>query len=292
MIPLAFLFTGFLAALNAALTKLAVSYIDPYAVVAGRFLFASALMLPFAVRKKHLKTISKSLIIVNLFFAANILFFALGIGKTSLIISQIFYMLSPLVVAVLGYIFLKEKLTRDKIIGLVLTIFGMTFLISNSIQDPDILTFGTPLGNLLILIAVMSWSAYIVLSKRISKDYSPLKITSFNFFVTTILSLSIILINFKAYQSFAISNSGLSTIVLLAISTVGFFFVFQCVIKHTSAFISSLILYLNPVFAYGLGAILFNERLNLEFAIGSTLVIFGIFWATSLKQARVYVKNL
>ncbi len=102
---------------------------------------------------------------------------------------QLLYLPSALVVAVIGYIFLKEKLDRSQITGLIMAIFGMSILFWGSVQTSDILSFGKPLGNIVIGIAMFSWAFYTVVSRKVSLKYKPMQIALVNFLFTLVSSI-------------------------------------------------------------------------------------------------------
>src|SRR5438552_3083541 len=135
-----FLLVGFLGGTTGFLIKLAGQQIPPVLLTILRFGIAAIILLPFLIKhkvqlpQKHRKTIFLS----GLALGANIIFFSIGVQHTSVIMSQIIFIPSTIIVAILGYFFLGEKLTKNHILGLVLTVFGMALLISGSIKTQDV----------------------------------------------------------------------------------------------------------------------------------------------------------
>ena len=235
----------------------------------------------------------KKLILANIFFAGNWIFFAFGIKNTSVIVGQLSYVPTALIVAFLGYLFLRERLKNEEIIGLVLTIVGMLVIVYGSIRSQDVLSFGTPLGNLLVFLGLISWSFYIVASKRISNIYSPSIITFYNFAVAFVIGLFLLPLDllFGNINSIKISPESILGLVSLALfSSVLFFYLYQLLIKLTSAFTASLVLYPVTILASFLGIIFFNEELTLSLFFGAVIVVGGVIFATYKQFSKKIIK--
>lgn len=289
---LVFLFTSLIGGTGSPLIKFTLNYFPTVIFVALRAFFSALIILPFIYREliKIKPKQIQYLIFANAFFAGNWLFFALGIQKTSVIMGQIIYLPTALIVAIIAYFFLKEKLTKEQIYGLVITILGFAILTYGSVKSQDTLSFGTPVGNLLIVAGLLCWSLYTVISRKISNLYKPQLITFFNFAITAMITFLILPFELK---NGAIKISDTPTLAIfgflgvVTLSSILFFLLYQWLIKNTSAFISSLVLYPVTLFASLAGVILFDEKLTLSFAFGSTFVLIGVFLATSYQ----YIKN-
>lgn len=289
MTPLVFIITAVIGGLGAPLIKFTLNFFSPVTLMFLRAALAAALILPFVYKSISWKEGKIYLITANILFAINWLVFAFGIERTTVIMGQMIYLLTPLIVATLGYFFLKEKLTLLQISGLIIALAGLLFLAYSSAQSQDMISFGTPLGNFLVFLGLISWSFYILISRKISSIYEPKVITFFNFLAASIIALFLIPIE-RVSSSQIVPNLtpsaylGLSGVVL--ISSVSFFFLYQWLVKNTSAFISSLVLYPVTIVAATVGIIFFGERPTLSFFLGSILVFIGVFVATSLSNLK------
>jgi drug/metabolite transporter (DMT)-like permease len=78
----------------------------------------------------------------------------------------------------------------------------------------------------------------------------------------------------------------------LALVALLFIVVYQLLIKNTSAFISSLNLYVQVIWSTMLGIILFSERLNLNLILGAVLIIIGVFLTTSYQYIRTAKRKI
>lgn len=294
MTSLVFLIMSLIGGVNAVLVKLSVGQFSPVLLVLFRSVIAAFILAPFIpiVGKKSLIKLrfSKNLIIAHFLFAGNWLFFAIGIQYTSVIMASIIYALTALIVGILGYVFLREKLSKEQIIGLILTLVGMAILSFGSLRTPDVLSFGTPLGNLIVIAGLLSWSSYVVVTRKISQSLSLLEITFFNFVLTSIIALMLLSLEIftKRTVILNITVAGVLSLAALALfSSVIFFYLYQWLIKHTSAFISSLVLYPTTILGLIAGVIFFGEKLSYSLIAGGVIVILGVFIATSYKYINI-----
>ena len=285
-----FFLTSLIGATVGTLVKLLLFHLDPLTIVAIRFFLGLLIIAPFVFKRQLIKKLisDKFLISTGILFSVNVILYAIGIQYTSLIVGMLLYVLTPLIVAILGYFFLKEKLTGNQIVGLLLSLVGVSILIWNSFKTADILSFGRPLGNLLIGIAVLTWSLYIVISKKNTRKFNPWEITLTNFMVAcmiSILALGPLIANGKLNYSFNLKINLMA--VSLAIIALLFIVGYQFLIKNTSAFISSLNIYMQTILSSIFGVILFGEKLKLNLILGALLIITGVFLATSYRYIMV-----
>lgn len=80
---------------------------------------------------------------------------------------------APAFVAILGRIFLGEKIPRTGAAGLALSAIGVaTVLGFGTIRDSDGASFGS-VGDLIIFLSVINWAVFLVLSRRILRSDLP-----------------------------------------------------------------------------------------------------------------------
>lgn len=284
-------------ALNPLFVKLAVQEIPPLTFTALRFLIATCIFAPFFLKEKKIKLTKKDISTIanrSIFFSLNVAFFSFAIQFTTVIMSQILYTFVPILVAIFAYFYLGEKITKNKIIGGCIAIFGLSFLLYQSMQKQEALTFGMPLGNILGMCAVISWSLYIVFSKKLTNTYTPVTTSFFSFFVTSILLLIIAPIELL-FHPFVLSNVSSNGIFSLLgasiISSALMFFLIQVGLKKTSAITSSLFSYTAPFFATLSAIPVFHEKPTIELVIGGFLIIIGVFYATTYSYIKKKLLN-
>jgi drug/metabolite transporter (DMT)-like permease len=274
-------------AIGPTVIKIGVSQIPPFTFTELRFLVATILFLPFFMKngEPHLNLQQVLRIIplaVCLFI--NIVFFSFAIQYTTVIVVNILYIFGPVCVGIGSYFFLGETLTRRKILGLAVAMTGIVLLLYQSLTKQQHLTFGTPLGNILGIIAVFGFSLYYLFSKKLSSVFSTTTLTFYGFFMNVffLLPFSAVELLYHPLQPGKISYIGVSSIIIAAVfPSVLLYFLLQFGIKRAGAFTASLFQYMGPFIGAFVSIPLFGEKPSFSLAISGVCIIAGVFIATS-----------
>lgn len=269
------------------INKYAVQSFSPFLTVFLRSGLAFIFILPFVWRHFDWKLLkNKKILLINSLFAANVIFFALGINLTSVLMSILIYIPVSIMVVVMSYVLFREKLNSLQIVGLLLSVFGMTLVAFGSQQD---ISLGNPLGNLFAFMGALSWSAYLVLSAKYAKNYSSQKITMLNFVVTAFLALLLLPLVYLGGEMprIEVTFQSVASLVYTAIfSSILFFIIYQVIIKKASAFISSLVLYPPNILGIIISILIIKDKVNFPLVAGALLVFAGIFVATTYTHVK------
>lgn len=251
-----------------------------------RFFFATGLLLPFWLQRKE--PLTRSDLVKFLPFSFNVILFSFAILYTSLTMSNIIYALVPLWVAMLGFFLLGEKLSDQHVWGLLVSLLGMAILVKGSFASGDIRSFGQPLGNLLIVLGVVFWGFWLVAARTLSKKYSITTTLFFSFLITTLVLVPLLPFegSMRMFQWDITAKGWGSLIGVILFSSVANYFIYQWLIKNTSAFIASFVQYGAVVFGALTGVIVFAEKLTGELVLGGGFVIVGVFLATTYTQLK------
>ncbi|QQG40998.1 MAG: DMT family transporter [Candidatus Levyibacteriota bacterium] len=288
---------GILGGSTPILVKLGLTEFPPLLLTTLRFIIATIIFLPFFLQEKRHLTRHDIWILFtrSLFFAGNAGIFSIAIQYTTAIISQVLYSFVPGIVLVMSFLFLRENMTKQRIIGLFIAVIGVGILIQQSIIKTEVLTFGTLIGNMLTLLAALSWSAYTVVSKRLTDVYSPV-VTTFASFVTIIIILVPLLPIEYILQPVQLENvdlSGVGSVMYLGIFSSAFmFFLTQLLIQKTSSFVTSLSQYLAPFAGAMIAIPILGEKLTPLFFLAGVCVVVGVFYATSYEGVRKHIKSV
>lgn len=274
--------------------KIGVETISPFTFTFLRFLLATIFFVPsffiFSTNKKHLglKNFPQA-IFLGICFFGNVGLYSIAIQFTTVIMAQIIYVATPLIVGFLGYIFLRERFSKQQIIGLIIAIIGVIFLIIESQMQHQIKTFGTLHGNLLMILAVIGYSSFIVYSKKLSKNFSWISISFASFYATMLLLFPFMcfeLLFHHAFKQQISITSGVSLFVAAFFGSVLSYTLFQVAITKTTAFIASMFQYISPLLS-GIVAIVFlGEKPTITLFFGGLLIISGVFIATTLPYLK------
>jgi len=150
---------------NFNLAKPVVAEMGPYFAGASRYILAATIMvLIVQVRKEHIPLRQlKSYITLGLVgvFGFN-LFFFLGMETTSAVNGALIMALNPLLTAILGYLILKEKPSKQQLIAFPIGVVGVAIVVLGAGANLNV-----SIGDLYICVANISWALYNVLVRKV-----------------------------------------------------------------------------------------------------------------------------
>lgn len=261
------------------IVKIGVMGISPIIFTFLRFIIAAVITIPFLRKTDFLKDL-KELIPLSILGTINIILFSFGVRVTTATVGQLLYAVVPILTAVLLFILFRNRITKKRIWGIIIGFIGVALVALLPVIEKGGAVSGDLFGNLLIGIAVVSWSLYMVYSKRKLKNFSPFMITAAFIWVTCVVFLPLFIFEI-VNSSYQIPVFTLSLVLSLAytavISTIVSFFLNQYIIKLGGAVLASLQYYLIPVFTYISAFILLGERLTVGLIVGGILVLAGVY---------------
>ena len=166
-------------------------------------------------------------------------------------------------------LFYKEKLTINKVLGIIVAFGGLFFLLYPK-EDFSLSFFHA----FLMIISGIAWAIYSVIGKS---STNALLNTTDNFFKATIFTI-IFMIFFISEFKFDLYTSFLAVISGAITSALGYLIWYEVLpkIRITTASILQLIV---PILAIFLSVIILNENFNFELGISTFIILFGIFLA-------------
>ncbi|MEL7505539.1 MAG: DMT family transporter [Cyanobacteria bacterium J06554_6] len=260
-----------------------VGMLSPFTAAFGRFLIASVCLLVMVWRVEGRLPLLKErqwwlvgLLGLTGIFSYNAFFFAglqfIEAGRASLIIA-----LNPVAIAIGAALFLRERLSRQKIAGIVISLLGASWVITQG--QPQLLLRGNiGLGELLIFGCVLSWMAYTLTGKAVMGSLSPLLATAYGCVAGTALLSVPAIANGAIEQLVGINLTALASLAYLGIlgSAVGFCWYYDGV-RTLGPARAGVFINLVPISAIAMGAMLLREPLTASLVYGGLLVIVGVF---------------
>src|SRR5262245_32736009 len=154
------------------LTKAAVQDFPPLTLAALRFLIAALILIPVALPRGGLARLPRPLPLaqIGLMAVTGIAAFTVAFNYAMLYGSAsqgaLIFALSPGAVAIAAALFLKERPSRSRILGIVLSIAGVALVAVSGEQGAA--APAPLLGALCMLIVVAAWAWYTVIAKRLA----------------------------------------------------------------------------------------------------------------------------
>lgn len=285
--------------INFVVAKLTLQEFPPMSLAFLRFFLAVLFLLPFIIsEKKSIKIAKKDLpklfAVGILMVTLNIGFFYIGLPKTSVVSASTLTMIIPVLSVISGWWILREKVYVVNLIGIVIGLIGAILLLGVPLTilgaKPSPETF---LGNILIILASVSWVAGAVLSKKMLERYSTLTVTTIIFLIGTLSflvpALTEYLKNPQWYQQVTII--GIFGLLYIAIaSSISAYFLFEWGLSKVGVTRADLFQYLEPLVAITLGVLILNEELRFFSIIGAILIGLGVYWSTLTKEFHKHHK--
>ncbi|MDP3914847.1 MAG: DMT family transporter [Bacteroidota bacterium] len=238
--------------------KIASNEIDSPTIVWFRFSLAfSGMFVWMAVSNpKELKILYKPswlIVISSLALAWNYIGFMLGIQYTSPSNAQVAIQAGPVLLAVLGIFFFKEKISRIQIAGFLLTIVGFWIFYQQHVGAVPAGQEGQyTKGMLITLTGAVAWAIYAVLQKKLVLSYSVGTLNVFIFGLPVLIYLPFVNFASLAHLSFGYW----ALLVFLGANTLISYGCLSLALKYLEAGKVSVIIVLNPIITFILMGVL------------------------------------
>lgn len=218
--------------------------------------------------------------------AVNQLLFYKGISYTSAVNGSIIMTLTPILVLGWAAILTGEKITRKKILGVIIGLIGAIIIIY---QPDSTIASGDWRGDILVLINGSSYACYLVIVKPLMKKYKPMTV------VTWIFTLAIIIVVPVGFsEASAVSFGELPPKVwygtiyaILGVTVVVYFLNIWTLVKVDSSVVGAFI-YLQPIFATVTAILFFGEVFLWKHLLASVFVFLGVWLVT--RKSKVSAK--
>jgi len=260
--------------------------IPPVSLAFYRWLCASIIILPFAIKKFRTEwpAIKKSwhyffwisLTGVSLF---NTFVYIGGHYTSAINLALIGTTSSPIISVVLARIFLKEKIGLFKVIGMILCVCGILFLLSKG-NIKNLLTFHFTKGDIWVLLAAFFFSVYNTMVKK-----KPASITPVNFLFVVFSFGTILLLPFYFWEvSHTVPNVWNIKVILVILylgigASVICYFIWNIAIHKLGAGRTALFGNLIPVFSSIEAVLILHEQFTWVHIVSMIIVFSGILLA-------------
>ena len=264
-------------------------YIKPYGFILLRVVGATLLfwLISLSVPKEKITAND----FVRIFFAAlfgvviNMLFFFKGLSLTTPINGSVIMTTTPILVLLLSFVILRDKITVKKIMGIFIGMIGALLLVlygpkavSNA---PDI-----KLGNFLIFVNAASYGFYLIVVKPLLKKYHPFHLIKWIYLMGLLM---VIPFGFSEVQQ--VNWQLMPVVIFYKIGFIVFFTTFLTylfnllALKTLKATTLSVFLYLQPLIASIYAIIMGSDHLTSLKLIAAALVFSGVYLVSSRKTA-------
>jgi drug/metabolite transporter (DMT)-like permease len=181
-----------------------------------------------------------------------------------------------------------DRLTRERIAGLVIGYIGIVILASRGLSD----TGNSPIsGQIMMLIAASSYAMAVVYIRARMRHIEPIRIAGLSLVVAAIIMAPLSLIFSDVPDVGALSTDTLWAIGTLGtVNTVVAYFLWYYLISEWGAR-ATLVTYTFPPIGVTLGAIFLDELVDIRLVIGALLILGGIFVVNFKRKRRQSVQT-
>ena len=213
-------------------------------------------------------------------FGGSLYFFtentALGITQASNV--SFIICTAPLLTTILSLLFYKsEKASKGLIYGSLLALMGVGLIVFNGSFVLKI----SPIGDLLTLLAALSWAFYSLIIKKMAGRYPTVLITPkiFSYVVVTILT-AFILLPVLPVTAVLLQPGVLFNLLFLAVlASLICYVLWNVVLKQLGTVRASNYIYLNPLVTMIASSLILDEKITLVALGGAACIVCGVYWA-------------
>jgi len=185
---------------------------------------------------------------------------------------------TPVFMALLGWLILKEKLTWLQTAGILLAALGVILVVSNGdLASLELGRFGEP-GDILVLISALNWAVFSALSRRGLKAHPA---TRMMFYVMTLgwLFTGILFIAGPGPREIPqLTFNGWLGVSFLGVFCSGLAYIaWYDALQALPAAQLGAFLYLEPPVAVGVSAIILRESITWAALLGGGVILFGVY---------------
>jgi len=254
-------------------TDIALQYLTPYQVMAGRFVLATLLLtLTFGYK---FKTFTKSVwwkgTILGTFLFLAFVLQTVGLQHTTPSKNAFLTAVNVVIVPIIAYLLYKRKIDRFEMVGSVIAIVGIGLL---SLQSSMTLNF----GDVLSLACAVAFAFDIFYTNLFIKEEDPISVTIVQFITASLLSVVVVLI--KGDIPTSLESEGIYSILYLAVFSTTIAYLFQNKAhKYTTASKAAIILSTESFFGMLFSVLFLHEVLTARMVTGAVLIMVAILIA-------------
>lgn len=262
-------------------------YIKPFGFILIRVIVATIGLIVFhrifIKEKIHDKRDYIKLFVCAVFgVAANMLLFFKGLSITTPINAAVLMMYTPIFVVLFAAIWLKEKVTIQKVVGVLLATFGAVLLIGG--RNFNFSSTGV-WGDIMVALNAIIYAFFLVYAKSLIQKYHPLTVTLYTFLFGLFI---VIPFGFNEFSEIDFIAFPKIIWVYILFITVGSTFVTYVLssyaLKHASSSLVGTYIYLQPVLATLIAIVFGTDLLTLEKLIFICIIFVGVYFASFKKK--------
>lgn len=200
-----------------------------------------------------------------------------GIYRTSASTTSMILTMTPILIAVLSAIFIKERIHWIGWLGILTSFFGLYFVIFGNSSGVSV---GERIlsGNLMILFGNLFWAVYTVFSKPLLDRMSPLRLTALTLTFGTLFYLPLTVREMVTLPWGSLSARSVGALLFSAVFAIALSYLcWYSSVRRVGNTKTGIYSNITPVLTVVFAQIILGERLSLTKAIGALVIILGFY---------------
>lgn len=259
--------------------KVIASRMDPFSLTLLRSILSALIMAGILMLRGGFPAIAREdrRLLLWLSFLAipvNQFFFLFGMRYTIPSNAALLYATTPILVLLLSRLFLGERMSGVKIVGVIVGFVGVMIVIFERGVSASMEFL---VGNLLIGVAVVAWALYSVFGKILIARYGAVGASSMTLIIGTFMFLPLGLwstVTFP-YASLTAGNWG-EILYLAVITSVVSYFLWYFALGRIEAGKAALFSNLQPILTTIMMVALLGQGITVAFVVGGTIALVGV----------------
>ncbi len=274
--------------------KIAIKWYEPITIIFLRLLISGALLMTFMLLTRTRQTIKREHLkyFLLLSFTQPFCYFlgeSFGLKLVTPTIASVIIATIPLFSPFAAYYMVRERVTKAVVIGILFSFAGIMLMLFN----PDLSLNAAPAGVLLLFVAVFAAVAYSVIIRKISHEYKPVTIITYQNLIGALYFLPLFLIfDFQHFITVTPTRELVMALLQLAVfaSTLAYIF-YIIAIKGIGVIKANVFANLIPVFTGIFSFFILGEQFTALKIAGMILVLLGVVVSQSQKLGHSIGKN-
>ena len=246
----------------------------------------SAIVLYFIMKKRGFKKIEKKhrkafFAIGAVGYFGGIAFQLTGTQLLDASLSSLINSLNPVIIPIIATLFLNEKLNRQTIISILISIIGIYIILGVGNCENITVT-----GIVVNLLSLLFWSVSCCIVRGISADYDAIQITLYAMAIAFLISVPVSAVSiYKTPCNFTF-ESILAVLYIAFICTALSHVFWNKSLSLLDATTCSLFYPIQPLTSAVLGIALLGETVSISFITGAIIICFGIICAVIVPEKK------
>ena len=275
--------------------KIAGSDLDAFQLTLLRFIIGGLFLLPFAIvriKKKNIVIKGRDYLFMLLLgvvcIPVSMVFFQLGVENSNASTAAVIFCINPMFTMFFAHFITEEKLTRNKVISIIIGIMGIVFMIAPwNIQLGDSL-----IGATYSTLAAMLFGLYSALGRRTVHRLGGLPQTAISFLLGSLAMIPLMIVLDKPIISgITLQNLPVLFYVGIMVTGLGYLCYFMAM-EHGDAATASIVFFIKPGLAPIIAVLILREVINLNGFLGIILVFAGSYINLREQKAIKTRKNI